>query len=570
MYILGSRTTHHASRYYHAAYYDHAPRYDYVPHYDHVSRYDHVPRYDHDRSWESEDNDDYSSLQGRKNRWGSFRGNFHNRSSRYQHGGYQPPHFLKDYGYMEKRAVQKYQVACGRKYDKTWLMDSIQSHCSIPFTPVDFHYVKNKAQFFVQDASIASALKDISYKICDQENRKIAIFVNMSAVPYSVRDKLEPEEMEQLKLAMCKRYDEYKRYDASQKALDLQLLRYDPDLVRCDVDIILNRRNCMAATLQIIEKDFPELLSLNLHNNRLYRLDGLSDIIQMVPTVKILNLSKNELNSTWELCKIKGLKLEELWLEDNPLCHTFSEKCTYISAIRKYFPNLLRLDGQDLLPPIAVDIDRHYLIKEKYKGSDVMKTQVLQFLQQYYLIYDSGDRQSLLGAYHDEACFSLTVPYIQDSPTTSLFEYFKDARNIKNLQDSSLCFQLLKRTKHDIVSSLSVFPKTQHDLNSFLVDMWLESESLLFFCVNGVFKEVEGRSQGSVRAFTRTFITTPASDSSMFIVNDELFVRDATPNETQSAFSTQVPTPSCSTCPTLSQEQQEIVQISFSLSQMSL
>ncbi|ELK27866.1 Nuclear RNA export factor 2 [Myotis davidii] len=401
-------------------------------------------------------------------------------------------------------------------------MDSIQSHCSIPFTPVDFHYVKNKAQFFVQDASIASALKDISYKICDQENRKIAIFVNMSAVPYSVRDKLEPEEMEQLKLAMCKRYDEYKRYDASQKALDLQLLRYDPDLVRCDVDIILNRRNCMAATLQIIEKDFPELLSLNLHNNRLYRLDGLSDIIQMVPTVKILNLSKNE-------------------------------------------------DGQDLLPPIAVDIDRHYLIKEKYKGSDVMKTQVLQFLQQYYLIYDSGDRQSLLGAYHDEACFSLTVPYIQDSPTTSsLFEYFKDARNIKNLQDSSLCFQLLKRTKHDIVSSLSVFPKTQHDLNSFLVDMWLESESLLFFCVNGVFKEVEGRSQGSVRAFTRTFITTPASDSSMFIVNDELFVRDATPNETQSAFSTQVPTPSCSTCPTLSQEQQEIVQISFSLSQMSL
>lgn len=37
-----------------------------------------------------------------------------------------------------------------------------------------------------------------------------------------------------------------------------------------------------------------QLLSLNLSNNKLYGLDGLSDIVQMVPTVKILNLSKNE------------------------------------------------------------------------------------------------------------------------------------------------------------------------------------------------------------------------------------------------------------------------------------
>lgn len=37
-----------------------------------------------------------------------------------------------------------------------------------------------------------------------------------------------------------------------------------------------------------------KLLSLNLHNNRLYQLDGLSDIVQMAPTVKILDLSKNE------------------------------------------------------------------------------------------------------------------------------------------------------------------------------------------------------------------------------------------------------------------------------------
>uniref|UniRef100_A0A671DNK2 Uncharacterized protein n=1 Tax=Rhinolophus ferrumequinum TaxID=59479 RepID=A0A671DNK2_RHIFE len=300
----------------------------------------------------------------------------------------------------------KIKVPDGMKYDKTWLMNSIQRHCSVPFTPVDFHYVKNWAQFFVQDASAASALKDISYKICDEENKKIPIFVSTSAVPYSVRDKLEPKEMEQLKLTMTK------RYDPSQKALDLQSLRYDPDLVGLDIDIILNRRNCMAATLQIIKKNFPELLSLNLRNNKLHQLDGLSDLIQIAPTVKILNLSRNELKSACELDKMKGLKLEELWLEENPFCGTFPDQSTYIRK-HPHWP------------------DQHLL----------------------FLF----------------------------SPRSSLFEYFKDNRNMKNLKDPFLRVQLLKHTKRDIVGSLCVLPKTQHDLLSFVVDMWFQTVSTCFF-----------------------------------------------------------------------------------------
>ncbi|XP_035581531.1 nuclear RNA export factor 2-like isoform X2 [Zalophus californianus] len=486
-------------------------------------------------------NDGGNSPQGRKKVWSSFQGNFGKRSPQYEDGGYepQPSHLQEDDGNVLMRDVQedpqvrhipystrrdkrrvkwqneghihitvwrdrktlkremgentqdgtpgnwfKITIPCGRKYDKTWLMNSIQNHCSVPFTPVDFHYVKNQARFFVQDVGTASALKDVSYKICDEENRKISIFVNPSTVPYSVRYKLEPEEMEQLKLTMNK------RYDVSQQALDLQCLRFDPDLVRHDIDIILNRRNCMAATLQIIEENFPELLSLNLSNNKLYRLDGLSDIIEMVPTVKILDLSKNELNLVWELNKMKGLDLEELWLEGNPLCDTFPDQSTYISAIKDCFPKLLRLDGQELPSPIIIDTDTPCLMKpckESYKGSDALKSLVLQFLQQYYLIYDSGDRQGLLDAYHDEACFSLAIPFNPEDPApSSLCEYFKENRNMKKPKEpcASLCVQPLKYTKHNIVGSLCVLPKTQHDLSSFLVDMWFqtwrESLSVLF------------------------------------------------------------------------------------------
>ncbi|TKC33476.1 hypothetical protein EI555_010176 [Monodon monoceros] len=255
--------------------------------------------------------------------------------------------------------------------------------------------------------------------------------------------------MEQLKLTLSK------RFDVSKQALDLQRLRLDPDLVCYDIDIFVNRRSCMAATLQVIEKNFPEL----------------------------------------------------------------------------------RL---------------------------------------YYLIHDCGNRQHLLGAYHEEACFTLTIPFhSEDAAISSLCKYFKDSRNIKKLKDPHECVmgrlggkdlrvQLLKHTKRFIVHTLCVLPKTQHDFSSFVVDLWFQT-MMLCFSVNRVFKEsrgsshtltgdrhvsmystcsckgycglfvveVEGSSQGCVRAFTRIFIATPASYASLCIVNDELFVRNASPSETQ-------------------------------------
>uniref|UniRef100_A0A8D2DAM9 Nuclear RNA export factor 2 n=1 Tax=Sciurus vulgaris TaxID=55149 RepID=A0A8D2DAM9_SCIVU len=340
----------------------------------------------------------------------------------------------------------KVTIPYGRNYDKAWLMNSIQSHCSVSFTPVDFHYIRNQARFFVQDVKTASALKDISYKICDEDNRKISVFVNASAVPYSMQNKFTPEQMEQLKLTMSK------RYDVSQQVLNLQKLRFDSDLVGHDIDMILNRRNCMFATLQIIERDFPELLSLNLQNNKLYQLDGLSDIIEKAPKVKILNLSKNELRTSTELDKLKGLKLEELWLEGNPLCSAFPDQSAYVSAIQDCFPKLLRLDGQDLSTATVIDLDAPKLIKpckESYKGSEILKNLVLQFLQE-----------------------------------NSLCKYFKYSRNMKKLKDSNMRRQLLKHTKYH-VDYLSVLPKTEHDFSCLMVDMWFQTVSTCFLPESG-------------------------------------------------------------------------------------
>ncbi|CAO2622992.1 Nuclear RNA export factor 2, partial [Lemmus lemmus] len=65
------------------------------------------------------------------------------------------------------------------------------------FSPRKFQYDKHQIRFFVQDASTAYALKDVSYKMCDEDSYKIPIFVNPSEVPYSVKNRLTRVQMEQ-------------------------------------------------------------------------------------------------------------------------------------------------------------------------------------------------------------------------------------------------------------------------------------------------------------------------------------------------------------------------------------
>lgn len=135
-------------------------------------------------------------------------------------------------------------------------------------------------------------------------------------------------------------------------------------------------------------------------------------------------------------------------------------------------------------------------------------------------------------------------------------------------------FRLLKHTRLNVVAFLNELPKTQHDINSFVVDISAQTSTLLCFSVSGVFKEVHGKSRDCLRAFTRTFIAVPASNSGLCIVNDQLFVRNASPEEIQRAFAmpapTIAPTPSSSPVPTLSPEQQEMLQAFSTQSGMNL
>nr|XP_012643383.1 nuclear RNA export factor 3 isoform X1 [Microcebus murinus] len=447
----------------------------------------------------------------------------------------------------------KITVPFGIKYDEKWLLNLIQSQCSVPFTPFKFHYEKMQAHFFVENATIAFALKNVSGNIWDQDNERISIFVSPSDVPHFVHKEPKSEKVQQVKLTMKKR-------DDSQETLDIQKLQFDPDFMR-HPEMAATPSKYMAASLGVHEENVTKLVPLNPSNSKPYQLP---DTVPKAPNINSLNLSKTEVESAGEMDKEKGLEPQQMLAGGNAPCTTLPDKSGNINSILELFPKLLRLDGQESPRPTLGGTEAHKKLptsKGSVFGSETLKNLVLQFLQQYYLIYDSGDRQSLLDAYHEEACFSLTIPFNPEDPaSSSLCEYFKESRNLKMLKDPYLQRQLLKHTKRDIVDTLSELPKTQHDLSSFLVDVWFQAERMLCFSVSGVFKEVEGKSQGCVRAFARIFITVPTSNSSLCIINDELFIRDTGPQGIWSAFPIPMITPYSSSVAALSQEQQKMVQ----------
>ena len=72
-------------------------------------------------------------------------------------------------------------------------------------------------------------------------------------------------------------------------------------------------------------------------------------------------------------------------------------------------------------PPILFDVEdeklklpptqRMFIVQSNAKAQEV----ATQFLQQYFMVFDSENRQPLLDAYHEHASFSMTVNITQST-----------------------------------------------------------------------------------------------------------------------------------------------------------
>lgn len=90
---------------------------------------------------------------------------------------------------------------------------------------------------------------------------------------------------------------------------------------------------------------FLQLLSLDLSNNRLFRLELYADLTSKCPELQTLDLSNNQLRAPMDLNHLSGLKkLTTLSLLGNPVSQD-GDFVSYSGDMRKLFSALTTLVG---------------------------------------------------------------------------------------------------------------------------------------------------------------------------------------------------------------------------------
>ncbi|XP_071862194.1 nuclear RNA export factor 1 [Bombus fervidus] len=423
----------------------------------------------------------------------------------------------------------KISIPYGQKYDKDYIINNLLSYIAPEtFLPIMYRVFGNEANFYVDEAKIAVALLDCDRKITTTDGYKLLVRVSKSPFPQcEIDDKLK----ERLKQAMAKRFMH------ATNALDLSRFHRDPDLVS-DYFCALFQPAILKVVLDIVSEYIPGLEALNLDGNKLQTIQNLNILNRKFLKLKILYIGDNRIKDINQLDIIKDLKLEELKLAGNPICNKYkSRQKDYISDVRKRFPKLLRLDGMDLPKPILFDV----VLGNKIPPSQRMfvanaKAQEIasQFLQQYFLIFDSENRQPLLDAYVEDACFSMTVFYpLHYSNKASGLEmediYVTDNRNLYRTNDTNRRQKLLKHGRLPVVSFISEMPRTSHCLNTFTMDINLITEGMMLITVTGLYREIDKKEQ-PIRYFNRTFIIVPEGNG-YCIRNEQLHISQ--PKDTQ-------------------------------------
>lgn len=175
----------------------------------------------------------------------------------------------------------------GCKYERELLINLLRSALSpTTFNPNYYRVDKdnNSAQFYVDDYDAAEKILRQDKRIELPDGFKMQIKVRGSLPHIKVDDSVK----ERMKLAMVK------RYNLQTKALDLTKFHADQDL--SDIFCALFRQPIMAAVVDIISEHIPDLVALNLNDNKLNMIDHLRVLSSKLPQLKILYLGHNRVS----------------------------------------------------------------------------------------------------------------------------------------------------------------------------------------------------------------------------------------------------------------------------------
>lgn len=222
------------------------------------------------------------------------------------------------------------------------------------------------------------------------------------------------------------------RYDAKRRCLNL--CRFYADDYWKREFCALQQFECLEATIDIMERELPQLRRLLLDNNYMCHLGSFRGVEQRLPRLHSISLQRNELKTLRELRVFQRLHLTELRIKRNPLPRNYEQQ------VLMMFPALCMLNGRSLRRSLSIPTVR--LSDSEIDGvinsdSDVelvsvtdikpiimpeprvtylaphslpMQLGVRKFVRRYLKAFDGGNRMTdLKRYYHEHVLVSLTL-----------------------------------------------------------------------------------------------------------------------------------------------------------------
>ncbi|KAK1125144.1 hypothetical protein K0M31_006484 [Melipona bicolor] len=392
----------------------------------------------------------------------------------------------------------KIMISDGHKYTKDYIINNLVEYVA-PETLVPIMYREdgNGVSFFVDDRNVAAEL--LFREITTPRGRKLTVGVTKPPFPWCV---IDDEYKKRIKQAIMSRY-----VDAT-KSVDLSKFHRDFHLAS-DYFCSLLSHLILQHVFNVLHEYTPDLEALNLNGNMLDVGLALCLAEAKLKKLKILHIGDNSIRNMGEIYGIQYMKLEELVLAGNPVCEKYQSSDDYIKDVQKRCPELVRLDGMRLQKPMLYGVVNEGNNMPASATSERAQLFAIEFLQDYFQIFDSENREQLLNLYANDASFSTTLfdPHIP-------------------IEDGE---KLLEQGRWPIVSFFYKMPRTSHYLDKLTMNVSPTGERTMLAAVAGVFKQFN-KEEEPIRYFNRTF-TIILEGSGCLIQNDELIVRELSESE---------------------------------------